>query len=424
MFQVDSFKRPSPSPSRSSIRSDSKICRQPRVIQVNRDVATMVESERQDSDELRVPDWEPFTATSSTPHFRSRTFSDGFLPNNSQELLLAVDCDACLAFASRQRCANEHISQPDFDLVCNCNIRQYNYLNYQPDIADQRGQTLNIYDIEKLKRGRRVPISTHHSLDRKHIKRKSMGVSDYISKQLNSYDPTNTLVQKIKRNLSNLKKIGGEAISKKHQNVVQLTDLPSDSASSLKKLSSLSLVDKTHKARKSHSYIFSSNEYPNKTELNSTYTNISGNIDQCIGKTCNYNSERKAPQTFKMRSFDNKEESIRNASNCQRKFSTLDNRGRCRSIPRQLSCNDFVSEGMGKWNQEDNSEARLESRRNIEDTTAQTCLESELVTLDTSTRASVCRCTCEPNQDKFSIFYDYQVSNFHINNDAALLLSL
>lgn len=428
MFEADSYKRPSPSPSRSSIRSDSKVCRQPRVIHVNRDVATMVESGRQAGYDARVPDWEPF----STPHntqFRSRTFSDGFIPNTSQELLLGVDCDACLAIASQQQCINEHISQNDFDLVCNCNVKQYNYLNYQPDVADQRGHTLNIYDVQKLKHGAgRRNMPSHHSLDRKHTKSKTIGVSNYISKQLISYDPTNNLVQKIKKNLFNLKKFGGDALSKKYQNTVQLTEIPSESTSSLKKLSTMSLTDKAHqRARKSHSYIFTSSDFHSKNDCKNnmpSYTNITNT--ECSERNKKYNTsmDRRTPQTFKMRNFDSNDDFvIRNSStNCQRKFSTLDNRSRCRSIPRQMSYNDFASDRSTDvltktWSAGEDSKNIPEIQTSVDESPAQTCLDPELVILEASPRVARCHCTCEnDNEKKFtSIFYDYQVSSFFLS---------
>lgn len=405
MFQVDSLKRPSPSPSRSSIRSESRACRQPRVIQVNRDASTMVEG--------RVPDWEPFSATAPhPPHFRSRTFSDGFIPTASQELLLGVDCDACNALASRRRCLDGHVSRRDLDLVCSCDIKDYNYLNRQPDVADERARNFDIYDIEKIARtGRpRRALTAHHSLDRKHTKNKNAGMSGYISRQLIAYDPANTLVQKIKKNLSNLKKFGGDAITKKHQNAVQLSEFASDSTNSLKKLSMMSLSDRSYqRARKSQSYIFTSSDFHNKTDR------CTPTFDQRAdrNKNCNFTLERSTPAAFQMRSFENKDDfGTRNTSTCQRKFSTLDSRSRCRSIPRQMSYNDFTidrsRDNQGTWSCHD----EIGVRDNEEENSAPTCMEADLVVLDGSPRATQCRCTCEPEHDKkfSSIFYDYQVS--------------
>ncbi|GBP28953.1 hypothetical protein EVAR_83852_1 [Eumeta japonica] len=230
MFQIESFKRPSPSPSRSSIRSD-RACRQPRVIQVNRDAATMVESAR------AFADWDGRLAPApppGAPHhapFRSRTFSDGFIRNTSQELLLGVDCDACRVLrvahqphdcpSADRICVDRHISHHEFDLVCNCNPnhnREDSYLSYCAESGEARGRTFDQYDSERPRREPKRGATAggaHHSLDRRHIKTKGAGVSGYISRQLISYDPTNNIVQKIKRNLSNLRKIGGDVAQQK-----------------------------------------------------------------------------------------------------------------------------------------------------------------------------------------------------------------
>lgn len=425
MIQVDSFKRPSPSPSRSSVRSDSRVLRQPRVIQVNRDASTMVDGEAGEAGPggLGAPDWQ------HAAHFRSRTFSDGFIRNTSLELLLGVDCEACLALAAQRQCHDKNISEREFDLVCNCNVQQNNYLNCHRDVGDHRGHTLSIYDLERIKRdvGRRhLTVGSHRSLDRKHSKSKNVGVSNYISKQFISYDPTNTLVQKIKRKLSNLKKMGGEAISKKHQNAVQLAEITSGSASSLKKLSMLSLVDKSQRRVNSQSCIFTSSGFQAKDEVKnnpSTYANFSGNVDQCFDRLrdCSVSSDmnrRTTQKLIKMRSFDNNDELVsRNSSTLDTmKFSTLDNRSRCRSIRRQMSYNDFPSERFRDnrisetWARDDNTLESRSTHTDLVDDEAQSFVDADVMML--GPRASHARCTCDPGRDTRipSIFYDTQVN--------------
>lgn len=432
MIKVDTFKRPSPSPSRSSVRSDSRVFRQPRVIQVNRDAATMVDEETQgpggSGAGLVSGDWE---ARHHAAHFRSRTFSDGFLRNTSLELLLGVDCEACLALAAQRQCLDEHISKHDFDLVCNCNIQQNNYVNCHRNMEDQRGHTLNIYDLERIKRdaGRgQLTIGSHRSLDRKFNKSKTIGVSNYISKQLISYDPRSTLVQKIKRKLSNLKKIGGDAISKKHQNAVQLAEITSGSTSSLKKLSMLSLADKQRRVN-SQNCIFSSAGTQGKDDAKntvSTYANFSGNVDQCFDRLrdCNLSADinkRPIPKMVKMRSFDNNAELIaRNSPALEMKFSTLDNRSRCRGMKRQMSYNDFPSDRFRdrfseSWAREQGTLESRSTRSELVDDEAQTFVDDDVM---------VCgglhaQCTCEPRPDARvpSLFYDTHVSsNYYCNH--------
>lgn len=429
MIQVETYKRPSPSPSRSSVRSDSRVFRQPRVIQVNRDASTMVDGEA--SAPAPAPpgaaDWDPRRPHAA--HFRSRTFSDGFIRNTSLELLLGVDCEACLALAAQRQCLDNHtITEHDFDLVCNCNIQQNNYLNCHRDVVDQRGHTLNIYDLERIKRdtGRsHLSIGSHRSLDRKHSKSKTIGVSNYISKQLISYDPSNTLVQKIKRKLSNLKKMGGEAMLKKHTNAVQLAEITSGSTSSLKKLSMLSLVDKSQRRVNSQSCIFSSTRFQSKDDLKntaSTYANFSGNVDQCFDrlKDCSTNADvnrKSTPKIMKMRSFDNNEDLVtRNSPALETmKFSTLDNRSRCRSIRRQMSCNEFPSERYRErvsesWSRDDNTLESRSTRSDLVEDDAQTFLDADVV-LPRAAHAHP-HCTCNTSLDNRipSIFYDTQVS--------------
>lgn len=423
MIQVDSFKRSSPSPSRCSVRSDSRVLRQPRVIQVNRDASTMM-----DEDNIEItnpagegpcpPDIEAH-ASQHGPHFRSRTFSDGFIRNTSLELLLGVDCEACLALASQRHCINEPISEQDFDLVCNCNVRQNNYLNCYRDSVKQRGHTLNIYDIERIRRdtGRgSLAVGSHRSLDRKHYKSKTIGVSSYISKQFISYDPTNTLVQKIKRKLSNLKKIKGEAISKKAQNSLQLSEIASNSTNSLKRLSMLSLVDKSHKKMDSQSCIFSSSNMQSKDDLKNnitTYENFSSNIDQCFDRLRNSNVDMNTTQnSSKFRNCVNNDEIlVRNAPLI--KFSTLDNRSRCRSIRRQLSYNDFPSDRYkdrvaDSWSQDENTFSSRNVRNEFVDE-AQTFIETDKV--GRAPRTTHAHCTCTSSHDRIpSIFYDTHVS--------------
>ncbi|XP_063376249.1 uncharacterized protein LOC134663720 [Cydia fagiglandana] len=431
MLQVDGFKRPSPSPSRSSVRSDSRVFRPPRVIHVNRDASTMVDDDAGGtggapclpSGAGLVSDWE--NVEQNPANFRSRTFSDGFIRNTSLELLLGVDCEACLALAAQRQCFNKHISDHDFDLVCNCRLQQNNYLNCHRDIVDHRGHTLNIYDLERIKRGanrNHLNIASHRSLDRKYTKNKHIGVSNYFSKQLISYDPTNTLVQKIKRKLSNLKKIGGEAISKKNQNAVQLAEITSGSASSLKKLSMLSVVDKTQRRVNSQSCIFTSSEFQSKDDLKnnaSTYANFSGNVDQCFDRLreCNVNADsgRRAPhKMIKMRSFDNNDEMLTRHSPApeRMKFSTLDNRSRCRSIRRQMSYNDFPSErfrdrGSDLWTRDESLEGSKSTHNDLVDDEAQSFVEADRIAMG-GLRGARSHCTCESggNNRIPSIFYD------------------
>ncbi|XP_049865029.1 uncharacterized protein LOC126366124 [Pectinophora gossypiella] len=431
MIQVESFKRPSPSPSRSSVRSEGRAGRQPRVITVNRDASTMVEGEASAGPACADQDWDCLAAHAPhaphaphAAHFRSRTFSDGFIRNTSLELLLGVDCEACLALAAQRQCIDKHISEQEFDLVCNCNVQQNNYLNCHRDIGDHRGHTLNIYDLERIKRdaGRsHLAIGSHRSLDRKSNKSKTIGVSNYISKQLISYDPTNTLMQKIKRKLSNLKKMGGEVMSKKHQNAVQLAEITSGSSSSLKKLSMLSLADKSQRRVNSQSCIYSSTGYPKDDSKHaSTYANFSGNVDQCFDRLrdCNISSDmnrRSTHKMIKMRSFDNNDDvASRNCSLDSMKFSTLDNRSRCRSIRRQMSYNDFPSERFRDnrisetWAREDTLESRS-THTDLVDDEAETFADADVIMLGTP-RAARAHCTCDPARATRipSIFFDTQ----------------
>ncbi|CAG9784431.1 unnamed protein product [Diatraea saccharalis] len=423
MIQMDNYKRPSPSPSRSSVRSDSRVFRQPRIIHVNRDASTMVDGET--SAGPAIPQSEPHMEPHAA-HFRSRTFSDGFIRNTSLELLLGVDCEACLALAAQRQCMGKHIPEHDFNLVCNCNIQQNNYLNCHRDAVDQRGHTLNIYDLERIKRdtGRsHLTIGSHRSLDRKHTKSKTIGVSNYISKQLISYDPTNTLVQKIKRKLSNLKRMGGDTMLKKHTNAVQLAEITSGSTSSLKKLSMLSLVDKSQRRVNSQNCIFTSTRYQPKEDLKnsgSTYANFSGNVDQCFDrlKDSNANSDttRKTMQKMvKMRSFDNNDELLtRNSPALESmKFSTLDNRSRCRSIRRQMSYNDFPSERYRdrvseSWSRDDTTAESRSTRSDLVDDDPHSFLDADLIMM--GPRTVHAHCTCDSAHDTRipSIFYDTQ----------------
>ncbi|CAB3249978.1 unnamed protein product [Arctia plantaginis] len=429
MIQVETYKRPSPSPSRSSVRSDSRVFRQPRVIQVNRDASTMVESEASgpggvtSAAAASLPtDWET-RLTQNAAHFRSRTLSDGFIRNTSLELLLGVDCEACLALAAQRQCLDEHISKHDFDLVCNCNIQQNNFVNCHRNV-DQRGHTLSIYDLERIKRGssrNQLHLGSHRSLDRKFNKSKTIGVSNYISKQLISYDPRNSLVQKIKRKLSNLKKMGGEAISKKQQNTVQLAEITSGSMGSLKRASMLSLVDKSQRRVNSQSCIFASPGYQSKDDLKSntsTYANFSGNVDQCFDKLRDYNvsadiHRRNSQKNVKMRSFDNDILVTRNSPALERtKYSTLDNRSRCKSIRRQMSYNDFPSERVRDrssetWTRDDNTMESRSTRSDLMDDDAQTFLDADAIGMAGS-RTTHAHCTCDPVTDTRlpSIFYD------------------
>ncbi|CAK1603158.1 unnamed protein product [Parnassius mnemosyne] len=428
MIQVDNFKRPSPSPSRCSIRSDSRVFRQPRVIQVNRDVATMMDDETNVAggtataeDTGGVPNWESQLGHQAT-HFRSRTFSDGFIRNTSLELLLGVECEACLALAAQRQCFTKQVPENDFNLVCNCNIQQNNYLNCHRDIVKQRGHTLNIYDLERMKRetGRNHFASgSHRSLDRKN-KPKTIGVSSYISKQFISYEPTNTLVQKIKRKLTNLKKIGGEAISKKHQNAVQLAEITSASTSSLKKLSMLSLVEKSQRKVNNQNGTFPTSSMQSQDDLKNnmtTYANFSSNVDQCFDRlrdyTDNADSSSGAHKAMKLKNYDINDDIISRHSPIRqiKKFSTLDNRRSCRSIKRQLSYNDFSSEryrdrgGIEPWSRDDNVFERNTSNDIIDDD-GQSFINSER-SFKNAPRSVHAQCTCNTRENKVpSIFYD------------------
>ncbi|XP_028043158.1 uncharacterized protein LOC114252742 [Bombyx mandarina] len=424
MIEVVNFKRPSPSPSRSSVRSDSRVFRQPRVIQVNRDASTMVDGEASGHGVTvgnPPSDCDPRRGLHTT-NFRSRTFSDGFIRNTSLELLLGVDCEACIALAAQRQCLSEHISKHDLDLVCNCNIQQNNYLNCHRNVSDHRGHTLNIYDLERIKRETDrslINVGSHRSLDRKQTRNKSIGVSNYISKQLISYDPRNTLVQKIKRKLSNLKKIGGDAITKKHQNAVQLADIASGSTSSLKKLSMLSIADKPQRRVNSHSNIYPSatvnrDEYKHKA---STYANFSGNVDQCFDRLKDSNTVMDINNTTqKIRTFDNNQELIRrnNVDIDAMKFSTLDNRSRCRSIRRQLSYNDFPSDRCKEkitetWMTNENTIESRSTRSDLVDDDVHTFIDNDVVAM-TGTRPTHAHCTCTQSYDNRmpSLFYDSQ----------------
>lgn len=400
--------------------------RQPRVIQVNRDASTMVDGEPSGAVAAGlVPDWDSRLGPQAA-QFRSRTFSDGFIRNTSLELLLGVDCEACLALAARRHCHDKHISEQEFDLVCNCNVQQNNYINCHRDVGDQRGHTLNIYDLERIKRnaGRsHLSIGSHRSLDRKHSKSKNIGVSNYLSKQLISYDPTNTLMQKIMKKLSNLKKIGGEAISKRHQNAVQLAEIPSGSSGSLKKLSMLSLVDKSQRRVNSQSCIYSSSGYhPKDGSKNSasTYANFSGNVDQCFDRLRDYNigtdSGRRPQKMIKMRSFDNNDDFVtRNSPLESMKFSTLDNRSRCKSIRRQMSYNDFPSERFRDnrmsetWTRDDNTLESRSTRTDLVDDEARSFGDADVMMMGPHTAHAHCTCDSSRTSRIPSIFYDTQV---------------
>ncbi|XP_039764788.1 uncharacterized protein LOC120637178 [Pararge aegeria] len=421
MIHVDSFKRSSPSPSRCSVRSDSRVFRQPRVIQVNRDAATMMDDETSavggssSGIEPSCPSEYESHISQHAAHFRSRTFSDGFIRNTSLELLLGVDCEACLALAAQQHCINQPIPDKDFDLVCNCNVRQNNYINCYRDSFKQRGHTLNIYDIERIKRdtGRSsLAIGSHRSLDRKHYKSKTVGVSRYISKQFISYDPNNTLVQKIKRKLSNLKKVKAEPITKKPQNGLQLADIASSSTNSLKRLSMLSLVDKSNRKMDSQSGIFSSSGLQSKNDLKNitTYENFSSNIDQCFDRLRNCNEDMTSQKKLHSRNFENNDEHAVRSSPLI-KFSTLDNRSRCRSIRRQLSCNEFPNDRFRdrvseSWTQDENAFLSRNLHNDVVDDT-QSFVEPDKV-IRSSARGAHVLCTCNTPRDSRipSIFYD------------------
>lgn len=440
MMQVDSAKRGSPSPSRASVRSEGRgRARAPRVIRVNRDAATMAGGGAGGGSGGggELSDAHPHPRP---PHLRSRTFSDGFIGNTSLELLLGagVDCEACLALATQRHC-HEHISEQDFDLVCNCNVQRNNYLNYRSDFEDQRGHTLNIYDLDRIKRqAYRGHLSTgsHRSLDRKFSKTKTIGVSNYISKQLISYDPTNTLVQKIKRKLSNLKKMGGDVVSKRHQNAVQLAEITSGSTGSLKKLSMLSLVDKSQRKADSQSCIFtSSSSFLSKDDFKnsiSTYENFSGNVDQCFDrlKDCNVSADtsgKGSQRIMKMRSFDNNDDIVNRGSPLQTmKFSTLDNRSRCRVIRRQMSYNDFPSDRfrdtrISEWDREGGGCGAGDPCGEE----ARPCADAADVTaLDALAAHARCTCVSHHNTRIPSIFYDSQVSILKVLTILRLLIEL
>ncbi|XP_068621398.1 uncharacterized protein [Battus philenor] len=426
MIQVDNFKRPSPSPSRCSVRSDSRVFRQPRVIQVNRDAATMMDDETNvvegpssSEDTSVTPNWETRLGHQTT-QFRSRTFSDGFIRNTSLELLLGVECEACLALAAQRQCFNKQVSERDFDLVCNCSVQQNNYLNCHRDVVKQRGHTLNIYDLERLKRdtGRsHLANRSHRSLDRKNSKARTIGVSNYISKQLISYDPTNTLMQKLKRKLSNLKKMSGEAISKKQQNGVQLADISSASTSSLKKLSMLSLVEKSQRKVNNQSGMFSSSSLQSKDDLKNitTYANFSSNVDQCFDRLRDYDNDGAdtsgAGHTgIKFKSFDRNDDIVTREV---KRFSTLDNRSRCRSIRRQMSYNDFATErcrervAVDSWAREENIFDVRNSSNDILNDDGQAFVNAER-SCRSAPRSIHAQCTCDSRRDNKipSIFYD------------------
>ncbi|XP_014358294.2 uncharacterized protein LOC106710682 [Papilio machaon] len=431
MIQVDNFKRSSPSPSRCSVRSDSRVFRQPRVIQVNRDAATMMDDEANavegpssSEDTGLTPKWDSRLGHHGT-QFRSRTFSDGFIRNTSLELLLGVECEACLALAAQRQCFNKQMSEHEFDLVCNCNVQQNNYLNCRRDVVKQRGHTLNIYDLERIKRdtGRsHLASGSHRSLDRKHSKTRTIGVSNYISKQLIAYDQTNTLMQKLKRKLSNLKKIGGEAITKKHQNAVQLAEITSASSSSLKKLSMLSLVEKSQRKSTSQSGTFSSSSMQSKDDQKNftTYANFSSNVDQCFDRLRDYNDSAETSSSghkvVKLKKFDLNNDIVSRQSPVRevKKFSTLDNRSRCRSIRRQMSYNDFASERFrdrvtaDSWSRDDNV---FDSRSASNDVIINDDGQS-FVSIDRSCRnvprPVQAQCTCNSGRENRipSIFYD------------------
>ncbi|VVC87366.1 unnamed protein product [Leptidea sinapis] len=420
MIQVEGFNRPSPSPSRCSVRSDSRVLRQPRVIQVNRDAATMMDEANwlgngDVTEPIMISDFEN-PHVPHTSQLRSRTLSDGFIRHTSLELLLGVDCEACLSLAAQRECYNKHISDHNFDLVCNCNIQHNNYVNCDRDYVKQRGHTLSTYDVERFKRdnGTNNLANGHHrSLDRKRAKSKN--VYNYNkSKQFISYDPTNTLVQKIKKKLSNLKRIGGDAMSKKPQNGVQLAEIASGS-SSLRKLSVLSLADKSQRRANSQTCIFSSTNLQSKVDLKeniNTYENFSSNVDHCFDRLrdCNSDIVCKSQRNLKNRSFDVHDNFTRNTP--VTKFSTLDNRSRCKSIKRQMSYNDFHMERYGdrviseSWSPDDTVHSTSTYHNTVAEAMHSYDVDERHHTGELRNDQAQCTCDHRPPNKIASHFYD------------------
>ncbi|CAG9566924.1 unnamed protein product [Danaus chrysippus] len=146
----------------AQFRSDSRVFRQPRVIQVNRDAATMMDDEASVSGMGNVtepPCSSDFESNvNQSTHFRSRTFSDGFIRNTSLELLLGVDCEACLALAAQQHCINEPNTEQDFDL-CYDRLRTSNIDTSQKNVKGRN------FDINDELMPRNPPLVKYSTLD-------------------------------------------------------------------------------------------------------------------------------------------------------------------------------------------------------------------------------------------------------------------
>lgn len=218
-------KRPSPTSLKRSTKDLTKQPKHPpKVIQVNRDVATMVDEVSQDYDTSGELSWTP--ESEIPPPFRPRTFSDGFLRNSSEELLLGVGCDACGQPPSPRYRYQEHWNKtfPSFnniDLLCNCNST----------LAQSLANEKNLYALDRSKFRHsyvKANNSYHRSLDRKHVKTKSASVVSFLPRHVSYADPNSSIVKKIKRNLSSLKKIGGDASARKTNHGVPLSEMPQE----------------------------------------------------------------------------------------------------------------------------------------------------------------------------------------------------
>lgn len=226
-------KKPSPTSSKR-LKDPAKQPRHPpKVIQVNRDVATMVDevSQQNDMQDLNNSDELSWTPENEVPPpFRPRTFSDGFLRNSSEELLLGVGCDACGQPPSPRYRYQEHWSKnfPSFnniDLLCNCNS------NLAQTLVQDKSDNKLICDLDRNKFRHsyvKTNNSYHRSLDRKHVKTKSASVVSFLPRNVSYVDPNSSLVKKIKKNLSSLKKIGGDASARKSNHGVPLNDMPQE----------------------------------------------------------------------------------------------------------------------------------------------------------------------------------------------------
>lgn len=161
------------------------------------------------------------------PGPRPRTYSDSFVRNTSEELLVGPACEACghsSGYNCQQFWNKPFETENSIDLLCNCNSERDSFLQ---DIPKTREKLIS--DFENLSNRHsylKTNNSYHRSLDRKHVKTKS--VASFIPRHIPYANPSSSFVKKIKRNLSSLKKIGGDSATKKNNHGVPLSELPLD----------------------------------------------------------------------------------------------------------------------------------------------------------------------------------------------------